>query len=241
MSLCRRQSVAGRLGDEPQKELNQIVLQTHAQQQHFKSYMKQQEIAIQGDMDGLVNRFSEMVNKLKALWLQPFKVYLQDLQDMGAVLEKLVQEYYAEKNKDYNNDFDNFLSEVAKLQEQSEQKSKAPVVFSLRKLMQNIIPLVVKANGQFQRTLQQQQSVVNFEEGQSQVSGLTLFSNFQLKQTDNSVLNELVNEYKQILQMRPVYKNQGQAQQAYNQVIEQIDKTYHYLEGAEFINPTYKS
>jgi hypothetical protein len=34
---------------------------------------------------------------------------------MGTILEKLVADYYLEKNKDYNNDYDNFLSEVSKL------------------------------------------------------------------------------------------------------------------------------
>jgi hypothetical protein len=34
---------------------------------------------------------------------------------MGTILERLVSDYYLEKNKDYNNDYDNFLSEVSKL------------------------------------------------------------------------------------------------------------------------------
>ena len=56
-----------------------------------------------------------MINKVKNEFLAPYKNYLQDLIDMGTILEKLVSDYYLEKNKDYNNDYDNFLSEVSKL------------------------------------------------------------------------------------------------------------------------------
>jgi len=47
--------------------------------------------------------------------MTPYKAYLSDLSDLGTILEKLVSDYYLEKNKDYNNDFDNFLAEVSKL------------------------------------------------------------------------------------------------------------------------------
>lgn len=98
------------------------------------------------DFDNLTLKFTEMINRVKQDLMAPYKVYLADLQDMGSILERLVSDYYMEKNKDYNNDFDNFLSEVSKLQEQAD---KTKPQFNLRKLMQNIIPLVSKANSQF--------------------------------------------------------------------------------------------
>ncbi|CAD8056838.1 unnamed protein product [Paramecium primaurelia] len=240
MILCRRQSVSGRLGDEPQKELNQIVLSTQAHQASFKTYIKNQEQLINNDFDGLVTKFTEMINKVKAEFMAPYKNYLQDLMDMGTILEKLVSDYYLEKNKDYNNDYDNFLSEVSKLQDQQTSNKKSDQnQFNLRKLMQNIIPLVSKANGQFQRALQQQN--LNVEEGESQKSGYSLFSNMALKQSDNQVLNDLVNDYKVLLNSRPCYKNQGLAQQTYNGMQELIEKCYHSLTQVDFMSPGYKS
>lgn len=49
--------------------------------------------------------------------LNQFKLYQQELLELGKVVEKIIQEYYQHKGeaKDYNNDFDNFLRDIVKV------------------------------------------------------------------------------------------------------------------------------
>lgn len=238
IGLCRKMSCSGRLGDISSDHTN-LVLQTHIHQQQFKSHFKNQEQLINQEFDSLIQQFTADVNKIKSELLAQFKHYSADLQELGEVVEKMVHEYYQNKGetKDYNNDFDLFLKEVIKIQD-IQSNPKLQQQFSLRRLMQNIIPLVARANSSFQRNLPAQG-----DDNQSTVTGLSLFSSFSIKNPENNLFADITQEYKQLLKNKPIYKNQGCAQKVYQSVSEELQRIYHRLSEnvCHFVTPNYRA